>query len=79
MGCVTLVYCDWCCTDGPIRAVQCIDPTNPLPPKEGNGWELGLCSECRTPLMNLQLEDFQARRELNAGLTTLERRAKEST
>lgn len=74
----SVIFCDWCCAEGATRPLECIDPTNPLPPSEGNGWSLGLCSECRVPLMKLHFEDFQARREFHAGVTAVERRAKES-
>ncbi len=78
MGHVSVVFCDWCCAeDGPRRRVWITDPTNPHPPSEGNGHELSLCEECRRPLLSLRFSDFEARRDLNSGVTAVERRSRQ--
>jgi hypothetical protein len=74
---VSVTFCDWCCAEGRLRSAWITDPTNPCHPNDGNGWNLGLCDECRNALMGLRFTELAARRELNVGVTPVERRARE--
>lgn len=74
---VETFFCDWCCIEGETLALRSLEHRPGY--SDSTKWSLVLCAACRTALDGLQMSKFEARRELHAGVTGVERRAKEVT
>lgn len=72
---ISTVFCDWCCAEGRLFSIACIDMTNPLTPGEGNGWEMRLCADCNRALMRRDFSGLEAREGLHSGMTMVSRQS----